>query len=82
MYNSQLKISRLVTKQENVIQSQKEKHSMKRGPEMTEMRKQASKDVEMTVTTIFRYLKENNDKNWNYKKEPNNTSRDWRIQYL
>ena len=30
---------------------------------MTEMRKQASKDVEMTVTTIFRYLKENNDKN-------------------
>lgn len=33
---------------------------MERG---TEMRKQANKDVEMTVTTIFRYSKGNNDKN-------------------
>lgn len=36
---------------------------MERGTEMTEMKKQANKDVEMTVTTIFRYLKGNNDKN-------------------
>ena len=39
MYNSQLKISRLVKKQENVIQSQEDNRSMERGPEMTEMRK-------------------------------------------
>lgn len=39
MYNSQLKISRLVKKQENVIQSQEDNRSMERDPEMTEMRK-------------------------------------------
>ena len=41
MSNSQLKIMRLLKKQENVIQSQEENHSIERGPEMTEMRKQA-----------------------------------------
>lgn len=41
MSNSQLKIIRFLKKQENVIQSQEENHSIERGPEMTEMRKQA-----------------------------------------
>lgn len=41
MSNSQLKIVRFLKKQENVIQSQEKNHSIERGPEMTEMRKQA-----------------------------------------
>ena len=37
---------------------------------------ETSKAVEVTVATAFRYLKENNEKNWSSEKEPDNTSGD------